>query len=409
MILHDEFGPEKIVEVYDPKTKMRGVLVIDNTALGPGKGGIRMTPTVDKDEVFRLARTMTWKCSLAGLPFGGAKSGIIADPKNMSKEQKKAVVEAFAIALKPLSPRQYIAAPDVNIAEEEMRWYAEANGSWKSCTGKPANMCVKPGEKCGIPHEYGSTGFGVAHATAVAAGFAKIDLKGAKIAIEGFGNVGSFAAKHFSEMGARIVATSDSKGCIYNDQGLGIEELSEVKQQTGSVVNYRPGQVLKNEELFLLDVDILIPAALPDVINEKNVDGIKAKLVVEGANIPMTPEIEAKLHEKGILVVPDFVANAGGVISSYAEYKGLNPQNMFDLVKEKITANTKKVLKHAKKIRMAPREAAMELAMKRVRKAMEKRQKKSDMPEEETSMDEAEKERLNFSEKFNQNGGSSQA
>ena len=396
MIGHDEFGPEKIVEVYDPKTKMRGVLVIDNTALGPGKGGIRMTPTVSTDEVFRLARTMTWKCSLAGLPFGGAKSGIIADPKKMSRDQKKAVIEAFAIALRPLSPKQYIAAPDVNTAEEEMRWYAEANGSWKSCTGKPANMCVGPGEKCGIPHEYGSTGFGVAYSTFVAAEFAKLDIKGAKVAIEGFGNVGSFAAKHLAEMGARIVATSDSKGTIYNDQGIGFEELSEVKQQTGSVVNYRPSQVLKNEELFLLDVDIIIPAALPDVINEKNVDKIRAKIIVEGANIPATPEIEKKLHERGILVVPDFVANAGGVISSYAEYKGLNPDHLLDLVKKKITANTKRVLKYAKRKKLAPRDAAMEIAIARVRKAMQKREKKAQelLEKEEPPLEEAEKGRI---------------
>lgn len=396
MIEYDEFGPEKIVEVYDSKTQMRGVLVIDNTALGPGKGGIRMTPTVSKDEVFRLARTMTWKCSLAGLPFGGAKSGIIADPKKMSKEEKKAIVEAFAIALRPLSPKQYIAAPDVNTAEEEMRWYVEANGSWKSTTGKPANMCVGPGEKCGIPHEYGSTGFGVAYSTLVAAEFAKLNIKGAKVAIEGFGNVGSFAAKHLAEMGARIVATSDSKGTIYNDQGIGFEELSEVKQQTGSVVNYKRGQILKNEELFLLDVDIIIPAALPDVINKENVDKIKAKLIVEGANIPATPDIERVLHEKGVLVVPDFVANAGGVISSYAEYKGMNPQHMFDLVKKKITVNTRKVLKYAKKHKMVPRDAAMELAIKRIKKAMEKRAEKADalLKKEEPPMEEAEKGRI---------------
>src|SRR3972149_11608962 len=270
MIQHDEFGPEKIVEVYDQKTKMRGVLVIDNTALGPGKGGIRMTPTVSTEEVFRLARTMTWKCSLAGLPFGGAKSGIIADPKKLSKEEKKSMIQAFAVALKPLSPKYYIAAPDVNTAEEEMAWYVEANGSLQSAPGKPAILCVKPGEQCGIPHEYGSTGFGVAHATAVAVKFANIDIRGARVAIEGYGNVGSFAGKHLAEMGAKIVATSDSKGTIYNKEGLDMDKIAMVKKETGTVTNYKPGQVLKPEELFLLDVDIIIPAALPDVINAKN-------------------------------------------------------------------------------------------------------------------------------------------
>lgn len=376
MIQHDEFGPEKIVEVYDPKTKMHGILVIDNTALGPGKGGIRMTPTVDVVEVFRLARTMTWKCSLAGLPFGGAKSGIIADPKKLAKDEKKSIVQVFARALKPLSPKQYIAAPDVNTAEEEMQWYAEANGSWKSCTGKPANVCMKifgkPGEKCGIPHEFGSTGFGVAHATAVACGHAGIDLKGATVAIEGFGNVGSFAFKHLQEMGARIVAVSDSKGAIYNEDGLDFKKMSEIKEKTGSVINYRPGEMLGGKDLFELAVDVVIPAAMPDVINKENMNRIKAKIIIEAANIPMAPEIESVLHKKNTLVVPDFVANAGGVISSYAEYRGYNPRRMFSLVEKKIRQNVKKVLEHAKK-KTEPREAAMQIAAGRVRKAMAKR------------------------------------
>ena len=138
--LADQWGPEKIVQVYDPPTGMKGILVIDNTALGPGKGGIRMTPTVNVEEVFRLARTMTWKCALAELPFGGAKSGIIANPKEMPKEEKMKMIRAFAIALRPLPPSQYVAAPDINTGEEEMAAYALANGTLTACTGKPANI-----------------------------------------------------------------------------------------------------------------------------------------------------------------------------------------------------------------------------------------------------------------------------
>ncbi len=366
----DEFGPEMVVKVYDPKTGLKGVLVIDSTALGPGKGGIRMTPSVNAEEVFRLARTMTWKCSLAGLPFGGAKSGIIADPKKISKDQKKALMQAFAVALKPLSEK-YIAAPDVNTAEEEMRWYAEVAG-WNSCTGKPADMCLSPG-KCGIPHEFGSTGFGVAHSTAVAVEHLGKQIKGMTVAIEGFGNVGSFAAKHLSEMGATIVAVSDSKGCIYNKGGIDISNLSEIKKNTGSVTNYKPGIILDNEELFALPVDILIPSALPDVINEKNVERIKASIIVEGANIPAKPEIEEILDELGILVIPDFVANAGGVISSYAEYNGMSPKEMLELVKDKIRENTAIVLDEAKENNLLPRDAAMQIAQRRVREAMGKK------------------------------------
>ena len=371
----DEWGPEKVLQVYDPHAGMKGILVIDNTALGPGKGGIRMTPTVSVEEVFRLARTMTWKCALAELPFGGAKSGIIADAKKISKKEKIDLIKAYAVALKPMSPSQYIAAPDINTGEEEMAAYALANGSLRSCTGKPANMCVKPGEKCGIPHEYGSTGYGVFHTARVAAEHIGENLKEAVIAIDGFGNVGSFLAKYLSEFGAKIVAVSDSKGCIYNQDGLDYEKLKKVKEETKSVINYESGQVLKHEELFELPVDILIPASVPDVINERNVNKIQAKLVVEAANIPATYKIEKRLHEKGVLVVPDIIANAGGVISSYAEYIGENPHKMFETVKRKIVRNVRLVLKKVEEEKITSRDAALKIAQKRVKEAMEKKEK----------------------------------
>jgi len=370
----DKWGPEKVLQVYDPRSGMRGILVIDNTALGPGKGGIRMTPTVDLEEVFRLARTMTWKCALTELPFGGAKSGIIADPKRLSKEEKLNLVRAFAMALKPLSPSEYIAAPDINTGEEEMAAYAMANGSLRSCTGKPETMCISLGEMCGIPHELGSTGYGVFHATKAGAEQLGLKLNEAIVAIDGFGNVGSFTAKFLSEESkAKIVAVSDSKGCIYNAEGLDYEKLKKVKEETRSVINYRPGQVLRGEELFELPVDILVPASISDVINEKNVDRIKAKMVVEAANIPATYEMEKRLHERGVLVIPDFVANAGGVISSYSEYMGENVHIMFERIEEKIVRNVKIALEKAAKEESLPRDAALKVAQERVRIAMEKR------------------------------------
>lgn len=355
----DEFGPEKIIEVYDPKIKLHGFLCVDNSSRGPGKGGIRMTPTVSVKEVFRLARAMTWKCALAELPFGGAKSGIIADAKKISKEQKRDLLISFGKALRNISPKMYIAAPDVNTGEEEMRWFVEGNGSLKSATGKPKDLG-------GLPHELGSTGFGVFHATLVAVKHAKMKIKNSSIAIEGFGNVGSFAAKFLTEAGAKLVAVSDSKGCIYNKDGIDFNKLSEMKKTTGSVINYSPGNVLKNEELFELPVDILIPAALPDVINQSNVEKIKARIIVEAANIPATPEIEEILHKRGILVVPDFVANAGGVISSYAEYKKFGQEKMFRLIERKIKRNVKIVLNRAKTEGVKPRDAALEIAKERI-------------------------------------------
>ena len=368
----DEWGPEKILQVYDQETNMKGILVIDNTALGPGKGGIRITATVTIEEVFRLARTMTWKCALAGLPFGGAKAGIIADAKKITKAEKIKLVKKFAVALKPLSPSQYIAGPDINTGEEEMAAYAIANGNLRSCTGKPAHMCVRPGEKCGIPHEYGSTVYGVFHATIIASKYADLDLRRARVAIDGFGNVGSSLAKYLSDYDVRIIAVSDSKGCIYNQDGLNYEELKRVKIETGSVINYERGRTLRHEEIFELPADILVPASIPDVINEKNVDRVQAKLIVEAANIPIRYNVEKILHERGILVAPDIVVNAGGVISSYAEYIGENPERMFEMVKERISRNIDLILREALREKTPPRDVALRIAQKRVKDAMEK-------------------------------------
>jgi glutamate dehydrogenase/leucine dehydrogenase len=361
MEFYDEFGPEKIIEVYNPKVGMKGFVVIDNTALGPGKGGIRMTPSVDKEEVFRLARTMTWKNALADLPFGGAKSGIIANPKEFSKEKKKELIEAFSEALKIVCPDMYVAAPDINTSELEMEWFAKANGSKKSCTGKPKSMG-------GLPHELGSTGFGVSHAVKVAVEHQGKKLKGMTFAVEGFGNVGSFVCKFLSELGARLVAVSDSKGCLYIKDGIDYKKLMKAKEEKGSVVEYGSGKILPSNDILKVKADVLVPAAVPDLIKIGDVDSIDFKIIVEGSNITMQPDVEQALHRKGILVVPDFVANAGGVISSYVEYIGGDEKKMFKLVEEKITKNTKLVLENAKKGKLYPREAAMKIAQERVRK-----------------------------------------
>jgi len=320
---------------------------------------------------------MTWKCALAELPFGGAKSGISADPKQISKEKKMGIIRAFSRALKPVCPKLYVAAPDINTGEEEMAVFAKENGSMKACTGKPAHMCVKPGEKCGIPHEYGSTAIGVVQAIATAANYVGLDIKDATVAVEGFGNVGSFSTKYLAQMGVKVVAVSDSKGCIYNSEGLEYEQLANVKKETRSVINYRPGRVLENKEIFELPVDILIPAALPDVIRKDNVHSVKAKMVVEAANIPVSPEIEETLRKRGVLVVPDIIANAGGVISSYAEYTGYNPKQMLKLVQRKIRRNTRAVLEHAEKKNIGLRDAALIIAKERIRGTRNARAQKS--------------------------------
>lgn len=381
-IIRDRFGPEYVVRVYDSAIGMEGFLVIDNTALGPGKGGIRMAPGVTAEEVFRLARTMTWKNALAGIPFGGAKAGIRW--ANNSGQDKKSFVQSFARSALPFVPGKYIAGPDVNTGEEEMRWFAEAAGDWRAATGKPADFCLvrhSPAErgesgereKCGLPHELGSTGFGVAHAARVASEIIGLRITEARIAIEGFGNVGSFAFQHLREMGARIVAVMDSRGGVFLESGLDGKILHELKSRKKSVAEYPGAREISGAEFFALPVDILIPAAVTDAITAENKDAIRAKLIVEGANIPMREEIEHELFEKGILIVPDFVANAGGVISSYAEYMGFGKEKMFQMVREKIIEATRAVLEKSMKEKMNPRRVAMEIAQARVLSAMAER------------------------------------
>ena len=360
MVNFDGIGPEKILEVYNAKVGMHGFVVLDSLSLGPAKGGIRMTPDVDMDEVARLARTMTLKCSLAGLPFGGGKSGIIANPKELTEKKKKEIIEAFADALKEISPKLYVAAPDINTGEKEMAWYAKRNGN-KSVTGKPKSLG-------GLPHELGSTGFGVYQATKVAVEYMNKKLKNMTFAVEGFGNVGWFVAKFLTKDGARLVAVSDSRGVLHNKNGIDFEKLAKIKQDKGSVIDYKQGEILKGQDILRVKADILITAAVPDLIKISDVDDLKFKLIVEGSNIPTTPEVEEYMHKKGILVVPDFVANAGGVISSYVEYIKGNEKKMFKMVEEKITRNTRIVLNIAKKQKIKPRDAAMRLAQERVLK-----------------------------------------
>jgi len=198
-------------------------------------------------------------------------------------------------------------------------------------------------------------------------------LKGAKVSIEGFGNVGTFAMKFLAEEQANIVAVSDSKGLIYDPNGFDYGKMMKVKKETGSVTNYGAGKVLAGRDIVGLDVDILITAAIPDLITRENVGAVKAKLLSEGSNIPMELGLEEELHKKGVLIMPDFIANAGGVISSYVEYIGGTEQEMFRMVEEKITKNSREMLGHSRESGKSPRESAMEIALKRVREAMEKK------------------------------------
>ncbi len=355
-ILFDELGPQKIIRLYSPKTGLKAIVVVDNTALGPSIGGVRVSPTISVLEVARLARTMTMKNSIAGLPHGGGKAGIIADPKDAKKE---IYFRDFARQIKNLL--EYIPGPDMGSDEEAMGWIYE---EIKRSVGLPERMGGLPLDKLG------ATGFGLSECAEISCPYAGIKLQGSKAAIQGFGSVGKAAARFLSEKGAVIVSASDTKGTIYNPDGLDVKSLIETKDSTGSVVNYKKGTVKKPDEIFSVDCDILIPAATPDVINKDNVNSIKAKLILQGANIPATKEAEDILAKKGIITVPDFIANAGGVIMAAMEYAKKIEKEAFSAISERIKTNTRLILERSQKENLLPRQVAEQIAKERVLKAM---------------------------------------
>jgi glutamate dehydrogenase (NAD(P)+) len=356
----DEIGPEKIVHLYEPRTKMKAIVVVDNIAAGPAIGGVRMAPDVTTTEVRRLARAMTLKNVLAGLPHGGGKSGIIADPKTVNREQ---VIRTFARGI--INLQEYIPGPDMGTDEASMAYVYDE-------TSRAVGL---PRELGGIPlDEIGATGYGVAVCADIAKDYINLDLNGARFTIEGFGNVGRPAAAFLAEKGAILVGASDTKGTIYNSRGLNVQELIRIKETKGSVTDYKDGEVLKTTDLLMISTDIFIPAARPDVINEANSDVVDAKLIIEGANIPVTENAEKQLHDRGILVIPDFVANAGGVITASVEYHGGTETSAFERIKSTISRNTREILDRVYSEKTYPRETAMAIAKQRVFRAMKYRE-----------------------------------
>lgn len=365
-IKSDNLGPELVLKVYNEKIGLEGVVVVDNTVLGPGKGGIRMTHNVNEEEVRRLARAMTLKNALAGIPFGGAKAGIVFD--GGSEERKKLLMQEFAKAIKILIPQKYIAGPDVNTGEREMQWFVEATRDCASATGKPQNLCrdFLNIDMPGLPHELGSTGFGVAKATKAAAEAMGLQLKGAKVSIHGFGNVGTFTYKFLTEMGAKVIAIADKDGAVLAENGFDEKETENLIKERKSITEYKKGQKISMQDFWKVPVDILIPASVTDVINDANKNDIQAKLIVEAGNIPMAEATEEELFSRGIMFVPDFVANAGGVISSYAEYMGFSPEKMFELVEEKISESAKSVTARSIAEKKNPRQVAVAIAKEKI-------------------------------------------
>lgn len=356
--LADEIGPAKIVHISEPSVGLRAIVVIDNTAAGPSIGGTRMAPDVSVEECAGLARAMTYKNAAAGLPHGGGKSVIFGDPA-MPEAKKEAIIRAFACAIRDLV--DYIPGPDMGTDEVAMAWI-------KDEIGRVAGL---PREVGGIPLDViGTTGFGLAVAAEVAEEFSGVALKGARVAVQGFGAVGRHAARYLAKKGAKLVAASDTKGAVVNAEGLDIAKLEALKSAGKSVTAYKGATVIKADELVGVDCDIWIPAARPNVITADNVDRLKARLFLQGANIPATPEAETRMAERGVLSIPDFIANAGGVITSAVEYHGGSERSALDTIAEKIAANTRAVLEAAKAKSILPRAAAVDMAKARVRRAM---------------------------------------
>jgi glutamate dehydrogenase (NAD(P)+) len=297
-----------------------GYRVQYNITVGPAKGGIRYHPGVTLDEVTALAGWMTWKCAVAQLPFGGGKGGVICDPTRMSRRELEALTRRYAAEIiDAIGPDKDVPAPDVNTNEQIMAWFSDTysmhvgHTSTAVVTGKPVEMGGSLGRR-------EATGRGVMIAARESAEHLGFSLNGATVAVQGFGNVGGIAAELLAEQGAIIVGVTDWKGGVYNAKGLDAKALAAHVTQHRTVAGFGGGDILKNDELFGLDVDILIPAALENQITAANAGGIKAKLVVEGANGPTTPEATKALHDRGVFIVPDILANAGGVTTSYFEW-----------------------------------------------------------------------------------------
>ncbi len=356
--LADSLGPRKVVHIHEPSASLRAIVVIDNTACGPAVGGVRMAPDVGLEECFRLARAMTMKNAAAGLPHGGGKSVIVGDPK-MAAAGKERLIRAFAGAIRDLA--DYVPGPDMGTDERCMAWV-------KDEINRAAGL---PRELGGIPlDEVGATGYGIMVAATVVEAQGYVTLKGARLAIQGFGAVGKHAARFLAEKGALLVAASDSQGTVIDQEGIDVARLVAWKQEGGSLRDYPGGRKAGPDAVIDAECDIWVPAARPDVVRKENVDRLKARLVLQGANIPMTAEAEASLHRRGVMNVPDFIANAGGVICAAVEIRGGTAADAFRSIEEKIRANTAEVLLAAKQGAILPRQAAVAMAERRVRTAM---------------------------------------
>lgn len=355
--IFDELGPAKLVYISLPQCGLKAVVAVDNTACGPSIGGVRMAPDVTAQEACRLARAMTLKNAAAGLPHGGGKAVIYGDPK-MEPREKERLIRAFACSIAGLT--DYVPGPDMGTDELAMGWIHD---EIRRAAGLPRELG-------GIPlDEIGATGFGLAVAIEVAADAIKLPLKGARVAVQGFGAVGKHAARFLAKKGCVLVACSDSRGTLCSGEGLDVEALTALKNAGKSVIDFPGGQKADPQAIIGVSCEIWIPAARPDVLHKGNVERLNARIVAQGANIPCTAEAEADLEARGVLLLPDFLVNAGGVICAATEYHGGTENTVFGIIEERIRKNTALVIEESKKARISTRAAAVALALTRIRNA----------------------------------------
>ena len=321
-------NPKRILTVSIP-TKMddgsirvfTGFRSQHNDARGPCKGGIRYHPDVTIEEVKALSMWMTWKCAIANIPYGGGKGGIICNPKQMSENELERMTRRFAYLISDvIGPYKDIPAPDVYTGGKEMAWIMDTYSTLKGNYVQPEVITGKPIAIGGSLGRNEATGRGLAYTVREAAKKINIDMKQATIVVQGFGNAGQFASKLVEEQGAKTIAASDSQGAIINNDGIDVDALMTFKKENGTIAGFENAKSISNEELLETECTILIPAALENQITKNNADKIKTKIIAEAANGPTTPEADEILFKKDILVIPDVLANGGGVTVSYFEW-----------------------------------------------------------------------------------------
>jgi len=378
--------PERVLMVSIPVKMDNGAVKVFtgfrsqyNTARGPAKGGVRYHPDVSLDEVKALSAWMTWKCAVVGIPYGGAKGGVICNPKEMSDGELERLSRRYIYEISSIiGPKKDIPAPDVYTTPKIMGWYVDTynkltgEASFSTITGKPLELWGSEGRG-------EATARGLSYTVEVAAKKLNINPLEATAVIQGYGNAGSISAKLLHEQGYKIIAVSDSKGGAYNPQGIDPLEILDYKTKTSTVKDFPKAEFISNEDLLEIECDVLVPAALEGVITEKNVNNIKAKIIAEAANGPTTPKADEILYQRGVFIIPDILANAGGVTVSYFEWiQGLygyfwDEERVNRRLKKIMVRAFNEVLKIAQKEKIDNRTAAYIYAISQVAEAMKVR------------------------------------